>query len=527
MKSARTLTALGLDHDRLCAVGASVGSEGVKVKGWAAATMPAGMDARDAEAVGAWIGKELEAAGLGKGKLVFAVPRGEVVLKRLKLPRGDGVGETELAGMVRLQMARQLTMAMEGTAIDYVPVGGAAEADGGAKTASVMAVALPGDRVAWYQGVADAAGAKVERLGLSSSGAAAYLAGASQRRTGPVMGVSVGSRAVEFVVVEDGQLGFARSADVGPSGEGSETPESLVQRIAVEAKRTWMSYRVSEESAEVDAVVVAGEGDLATELGRKCGEALEMTWEVAGAPMGVRLPSEMPEPDRLMASPLIGLLLEESLDRPVLDLAHPRKAPDLAAARRQKVLLAALALIIAGGGAFLYANRSLAQLRARVNDAAEQDRRLSADYTAFLKAHARLSHLEAWKSAKVDWIAHVRWLADQMPDPRQALLDGISGSLKAAVTVTPKQDWYDKYGWAVQQQAAFAMQGHAKVADVSRGLRERLLAPGVYQVDTKGADTPDQFQYVLTTSRVTPDGPPEGSGKPASKSSKPEKGGSQ
>jgi hypothetical protein len=358
--------------------------------------------------------------------------------------------------------------------------------------------------MAWCSAVADAADAKIDRLGLSSAGAAAYLAGASQRRAGPVMGVSVGSRAVEFVVVEDGQLAFARSADVGAAGDGAEP---LVQRIAVEAKRTWMSYRVGEGSAEVDAVVVAGAGPLAEEVGRKCGEALEMTWEVARPPAGVRLPEGMPEADRLMAAPLIGLLVEESLGRPTLDFAHPRKAPDLAAARRQRVLLAAFGLIVVGGGAYVYANHDLNLLRGRLNDASAKGATLRSEYNTYLKDHARLSHLQQWTKAKVDWIAHVRWLTDQMPDPRQALMDGIAGQLKAAVTLTPKDEWYDKAGWSLQQQAAFSVQGHTKVADISRSLRERLLAPQIYQVETKGADTPDQFQYVLTTSRATPEAP--------------------
>src|SRR5256885_2265683 len=131
MNLSRTLVALGLDHDRLCAVGAVGGGGGGEVKGWAGAAMPAGVGAR----------------------------------------------------------------------------GGAA-----------------------------AAGGRSERRGLSSAGVAALLAGVAQRHSGPIMGVAVGSRAVEFVVIEDGQMGFARSADLGAAdaGEGG-----LAQRTAVEAKRTW------------------------------------------------------------------------------------------------------------------------------------------------------------------------------------------------------------------------------------------------------------------------------------------------
>jgi Tfp pilus assembly PilM family ATPase len=512
----RTLVAVALDQDRLCAVGASVGTDGVKIKGWAGATMPSGVDARDAAAVGAWIGKELDRAGLPKSRLVFAVPRGEVVLKRLRLPRGEGVGETELAGMVRLQVTKQLTMPVQGTAIDYTPL---EQAGGEGGTVAVMAAALPGDRMKWYGAVVAAAGGRIDRLGLSSAGVAALLAGVSQRHTGPVMAVSAGGRAVEFVVVKDGQLDFARSADVG-TGEGGDA--GLVQRIAVEAKRTWMSYRVGEESAEVDAIVVAGDGALAEEIGRKCGEAMEMPWKVAHAPAGVELPGDMPEADRLMAAPLIGLLAEEASSRATLDFAHPRKAPDLAAARRQRVLMAALGLIIIGGGAYVYGYMRLGDLQSKLRDAEQKGKVLNQQWSAYLKDDARLQHLEEWTRAKVDWVSHLEYLSRQMPDPKQALLDQVSGAMRADVVFTPKDGKYDKEGWGVKQAATFTIQGHSKQRGIANDFRDRLVFSGVFSDSgTKGADTQDQFSFELVTSRPTPL-----SEKPPPPGAKPTKGGS-
>ena len=53
-----------------------------------------------------------------QGKVVISIPRGEVVLKRLRLPRAQ---DGELAGMVQLQMAKQLTVrgAMGATTVGY------------------------------------------------------------------------------------------------------------------------------------------------------------------------------------------------------------------------------------------------------------------------------------------------------------------------------------------------------------------------------------------------------------------------
>lgn len=526
MSMSRTVVAVSLDHDRVCAVSAAVGGGTVSVKAWLTAQVPPEVDVKNAAAVGTWLGGELDRAGLPRGRMVIAAPRGEVVLKRLKLPRGEGARAEELAGMVRLQMARQLTMALEGTAIDYVPIG--PEQEEGAQAPASMAVlagALPGDRMAWYREFAKAAGCKIERLGLRAAGVSALLADISQRHSGPVLGISIGLGSIEFVVVEDGQLVFARAADGGlASGQNGEGEAAFVQRVAVEAKRTWMSYRVGEGSAEVDAVVVPGEGKLATELGQRCGEALEMGWQLAATPGATEYPSEMPEADRLVAAPLMGLLAEGILARRTLDFANPRKAPDLAAAKRQKAMLAVLGVIVVAGVGYLVADAQLSKLKRKVDEAAGRGGVLKAEYSDYLKEHARLNHLKQWTAAGTDWLAHTKWLSDQMPDPRQALMDEITGTLKAGVEFVPNQGRYDMDGWRVRQVAAIAIQGQITQRELANDLRDRLVSSGVFQnVESKGADVADRFEFLLTTSKATPEQPRTASGTASAK----EKGGAQ
>jgi len=503
MNVPRNVVAIGIDHGRLVAVLASIG-ERVKVKKWHTATVPADIDAKDAVAFGRWLGAELDRTGLGKGKLLISVPRGEVVLKRLRLPRAE---ESELAGMVQLQMTRQLTMASEGAAIDFVAINNA-EAVAGTTTesVSVLAAAIPGERINWYRAVAKAAGCKIERLGLQASGVCALLADVSQRHTGPILGVSVGFGSVEFAVVEHGQLVFVRAADIGLGGEGGEA--ALVERVSVEVKRTWMSYRVGEGSAEIEAVVIPGEGELAEDIGRRCGEALEMPWKLAPMPPALELADRMRPADHLVAAPLLGLLSESVMGRPSLDFAHPRKAPDLAAARRQRVLAASLGLIVLGGAVYMAGSISLGSLRERVAAEKKRSEKLQAQYAEYLKEDAKLNHMRQWTSAEIDWLGHIRWLSDAMPDPRLAQLDQLGGRMGAEVVFTPKSGGYDPKGWQLRHGAGFTLEGKTKGREVANQLRARLVDSEIYKLETRGADVPDKFGFELTSTRVKPEEEP-------------------
>lgn len=512
MSIPREVVAVGLEQDRLYAAGASLSADGtVRVQTWLSAALPKTLDVRDAGAVGAWLGSELARVGLSKARLLFAAPRGEVVVKRMRLPKAARATEADLAGMVNLQMVRQLTVPVEGTAIDYVAVGepkrlsateGKPSKDGA--TIGVLAAALPGERLEWYKEVARSAGCRIESIGLRSAGVASILAGASQLHSGPILGIAVGTGSIEFVVVESGSMVFARSADVG-TGPATDAETGLVQRVGVEAKRTWMSYRVGEDSAVVDAVLVAGEGPLAREIAERCGQELEMPWKLVELPTGIDLPRSVSSLERLAAVPLLGLLADAAANRPAIDFAHPRKAPDAAAARRQRVLAAAFGLIVLGGAGWMYSSSVLSGLEKKLKEAQAHGDGLKAEYNSYLCEEARLDHLQGWTRAGADWIAHARWLSDEMPDTHEAQLDLLSGHLTSSIVFKANGGKYDAQGWQTQQSADFAIAGRTRRREISNELRDRLASSQIFtKVETKGPDLPDRFTWALSTTLASP-----------------------
>lgn len=516
MAGTKTLVAIDLDGDRLVAVCAAVGSDRVIVRSWLTAARPESVAAGDAEAVGAWIGRELGRVGLERSRVVLAVSRGDVVLKRLVLPRGPSTTEQDIAGMAKLQMARQLTMALDGTAIDYALLSdlederGAGEPGVEGGGVAVLAGAMPGERLEWYRKLAAAAGVRLERVGLKAAGVAALLAGASQRRNGPVLGIAPGAGSTEFVIVQDGSLVFARAVDVARPTDFAEAG-AYAERIAVEAKRSWMSYRVSRESADVEAVAVVSEGELTRLVGQTCGQTLEMPAEFVGLPRVVQLPADMPEADRSVAAPLIGLLAERVIGRATLDFAHPRRAPDPRARRRQRVLAGALALIVVCGGAYVWSVVELDGLRSRVRQAASQAAELRKERDLLLRDEARLRHLEAWRSARADWLSFVSHLSDVMPDPSLGQVDSVSGRLSATVEAALKEGGsLSDAEWNARQVAVFRVEGRVSERQVANDLRGRLIEAGIFDVGTTGPDMPDRFNFELATTWPSPQTPPPG-----------------
>src|SRR5262245_43713593 len=123
MTVGRDHSVVELDGSRLAALTACVSSDRISVERWLMAERPEGVVGDNPEAVGDWIAAEILKAGLSRTRVTLAIPRGDIVLKQMSMPVPvGGVNEGELVGMVRLQMVRQLTMSVEGTAIDYAPL---------------------------------------------------------------------------------------------------------------------------------------------------------------------------------------------------------------------------------------------------------------------------------------------------------------------------------------------------------------------------------------------------------------------
>lgn len=501
MTSARDFVVVQLDEARLLAARAVMHDAGVEIREVVDVAVPAGVSAADVARFGAWVGEQLQAADLPRGRVVVVVSRADVVLKVLTVPDAEGgMSETELGAIVRLQMLRQLAVAPEGTSIDFAPLGPA-----GAGGRRVLAAALPADRAAWIRAVAKAGGLTIRRIALRSSGAAVLLAEVSQRLDGPVLGVVQAGSGAELVVIEGAELAAARWVELP-----RETPEErdlLPERLAVEVKRTWIASRGPDSPAEPARVIVIGPGHAAKSVAQRCGQVLGVAGDSVGTPSLVTISQEgLTEEQHAALLPLGGVIAEVVLGRRLLDFSRPRKQPDTGAKTRQLALAGALGALLVCGGGWIVADRSLGGLRREISALQATQKELVNELAQRRLTEARLNDLEGWSGARVDWTAHLSEIAAALPDARIAPLDVVSGRSTGDVTFAPKGA-YPGGSWGKRLDASLDVAGKTIDRQAASGLREALLNRGVYTVTSQGADTPDRFALRLRTSVGTPPSP--------------------
>lgn len=500
----RSRTVMAIDIGRLRLRGLLAVRDGgiLRVRSTVLADVPEGVDPDNAEAFGAWVGNTLSEAGFPRGfgaKAVIALAREHVALKRLTLPTDD---EGELPDMTRLAMARELPFDAQKAVIDFVPI---AKTD---TSTTVLAVAVKREALDHALAVAKAARIGVERVSIRNLGSALLLRhlDAPGRESESILALDIIGESLEFCVVESPQrvVRFSRAAEAVPWRD----VDLVVDTVMTETRRTWMSYRIAEDSSEIRHVVIMGERRVAEEVAEPMSDMLGVEAEVLRAhplvdPGGNDL-------DRCW--PLAGLLLEPAHGGATIDFAHPRKAPDVAAERRKRAIFAAAACALVLLALWTFARTNLAQLEAQVADMRSQSRSLYPDYVHHARDKLRIEHIEHWMTAHADWLEHLMYLSTITPPPEQVVLDEWSGELSF------RSVGFDRSSrtWSAPKQILITVSGEARDRVTADAFREALVRADLYVTSSTGTDAaggrrlPYGFTYRLRTETASPEvGEPE------------------
>lgn len=507
-----------LEGDRLLAVEAEVSGGGVRVRRAVQADRPPSA-ADDPGTIGRWIRGVLDDSSFRAKTAIFSVSRGEALIKRLEAPAAT-LSPAERHEMIRLQMARQASLTSADSVIDYVSMGEAGD-DG-----AVSAAAMPAERVAWRREVAKAAGLKLAGIRLRSAGVRALLRRAQHDR-GSTLVIAPGLGSLELLVIVGGRLVFSRSIDAPlPTTTEKRAIEHFAERVAVEASRTWVSYRVSPEGEEVERLVVLGAEPMARVLADAASERLELPGEVVTPGDLLDADGDI-APGVLTASiPLAGLLLCGAMKIPVLDFANPTAAPDTTAKLRQAVLAGVFALIVLTGAGYFFAQQKLDDERRALAAVRTAHDKAQGRYVEAQLAGARIGHMRAWTDRSIDWAGHLARVVSLMPPATESVLTKVGVECSHAVDFKSGAQLNDQAAWTSREGVAFAISGRVRQRDYAQAYRERLLETGLYAVESQGPEVEDRFAFQIVTGEATPDPPkPDAEDKTAEQPAKDASGG--
>ncbi len=490
----RNAIAIEIGPRHLRALHATRDRERLRVHRAIVRAMPQGLDVANPEAVGAWIRGELDAAGFPRGRVTLALAREHVGLKRLSLPSVD---PDELPGMTRLALQRELPFDADRAVIDYVPV------VQDASSTEVTAVAVPEPVLARARATMAAAGREIERIGLRLSGSTALRNSLGDDELGPVLAIDITGDSVEFCVLAGGAILFSRAAPLAePDADAADVPAVIAESVITETRRTWMSYRIADDSRDVERVVLMGDRDVTERAAGPIGEILAVATTIVE-----HHPLVEPGGERLDGVwPLAGILLEPALGGDTIDFAHPRRPVDRVAQARKYGLMVAGLLVVIVLGIWTTGRRTVTNLESRLSVASERSRELRPLAQRYQRDTFLLAHLNRWTSADVRWLDHVHSLHRIAPPPSEVVLDSWVGTLDfRGVRYAGKTK-----AWSSPASLAIVVDGEARDRATADAFRAALVETEWYTTKSAGADArggkrlPYGFTYRLMTDRPAP-----------------------
>ena len=447
--------------------------------------LPEGMDHDDPKAVGAALAEAMSRAGMSGGSAVFALDRSITSFKRIELPTTES---DELADMVRLAVERELPIESGDAAIDFTVL------ERGDASTLVEAVAVPLREIERIREVAKVAGLSVARVAPRCHGSL-RLAG----EKGATLMVDVTGEGLELVLVVDGTIRWSRGVEIMAEDGGPPTAEQLVP----ETRRSWISHRLSSEETDTPRLVVLG--------GERAAEVLDAIAEATGLEASRFEGDRRVRPDADMRGvwPLVGLLLPTPRAMSI-DLASPRRPPDLAKRWRMRVLAAAGLAIVAGFAGWTMGNRDIDRLQARADDLLEKARVAKEEHLRFKRDGLRADHLEAWSEVRPDWLEHLELVAAPTYDQPRTVLGHFSGSLQGG-----EVDWDSRDGFTVDSATRLSVDGEGASREIVASLRDELVADDRYVLRNTSSDgaggrrLPFPFGFELSTRTLDPGPAPD------------------
>ena len=409
---------------------------------------------------GAFVALALRNAGIAADRATWTIVRDRLSFKRLVLP---GAERDEIAGMVRLAMLREAAVSADAV-VDFVPIG-----------AEAWAVAASAKEIAAVRAMAVAAGVAVERIAPRTFGTAYLLEtlpavdARADDNDAPDAAIDLCGDAVELVVAGRDGLRATRGATVvDPDADASVT----------EARRSWTGFRLQQPDQRPAAIDVIGPTIVATRVvAALAGDA--------GLPVShlASHPDVTCKVDPGAAWPLVGLLLEGARKRERIDLANPRRAPDLAARRRMQLYAVVAIVGIAYAMGWTIGRKERGTIEARRTELRAKAEGALLEHRQFKRDELRARHIEAWTNADLPWLDSLAYIAGFAPDATRVVLTGWNGQALSDEATVAKDGTMK-----IPSEVRIAIDAEAADRATADALRESLVSKREFNVRPTSAE---------------------------------------
>ncbi|MEZ6051846.1 MAG: hypothetical protein R3C02_10725 [Planctomycetaceae bacterium] len=394
---------------------ADVGARG-KVQVQAAESLA--VDA-DAESVPNQLGEQLR-EGLTRHKatkavVLFGVGRGAIETVDFTVPMAE---EAELPGMVRNLAMRNLSSISDESPLDFLA--SAPKPDG---SRNVIAMALREEVRRELNLLAGAAQIRSSRILVRPQELRAFTT-AEESSSEVMLLVSRSDQMADVLLLHPQGTALSRSIRLPETSSSAKSAQLTVNEI----RRTLFSLPVDDfDATQIDQILLlCGEGELpylATELGTALDARVQRRdpFDIPG------VTCQFEVTNRSQFAPLIGMLVNESLQQHPIDFLNPRKPP-APVNRRKTVLSAVAAAAMVIGGGWYYVNSQFAEVddeNARLNT---RLRELKETVEKVEPKLALAKGLLSWERSRISWLDELRDLTLRMPSSRDLTVQRFSAS---------------------------------------------------------------------------------------------------
>ena len=411
--------ALEWDHDQISGLHAHVSGGRVRVRRAFVLPRPSIAVAGSGPLPIAWLKTQLAERGISGGEVLVALPRDEVVVKRVDLPE---TSDDELPVIVRFQAAAKSSVPLDELSLDFIPLPRRSEIPG----REVLMATVPKQTLEEIRLLCENAGLKLQKVGLTPAVVAELVARseppASDDLAGASLVVSEHGNRLEISVLRRSHLLFSHSARL-PSEGGAHDPHTMIPEVS----RSLVALRGAIPDVKIERAWTllepASHGPMAEALRKRLSCEVERIDPQAAVDWDG--PIEPGIDPTLLTGP-IGLLLAKADPRvPALDFLAPRQPPVKRDLRKRK-------LIMAGSGvavlvALLAGNH---WLKLRAFDAEIDELTMTrTDQAAQLKAGEPVLKsaglIDQWEKSGTPWLDQLKDLTARMPSTDRVYLKNL------------------------------------------------------------------------------------------------------